>query len=111
MTHYPSPRRAGGHAWRAPRLRCGGAAGPAPRRSLSLSCLWKGGAVMVMHWIKVKEHEHGLLFRDGVFERLLAPGRHFVFEPFLRVKVEIASVRQGRFAHPYPRVTVRSGHL
>jgi regulator of protease activity HflC (stomatin/prohibitin superfamily) len=66
---------------------------------------------MVMHWIKVREHERGLLFRDGVFERLLAPGRHFFFEPFLRVKIEIASVRQAWFAHRDLEVIARSGQL
>jgi regulator of protease activity HflC (stomatin/prohibitin superfamily) len=67
--------------------------------------------VMVMHWIKVKEHERGLLFRDGVFERLLAPGRHFVFDPLLRVKVEIASVRKAWLAHRDLEVIARSGQL
>jgi len=67
--------------------------------------------VMMMHWINVKEHERGLLFRNGVFERLLAPGRHFVFDPFLRVRIERASVRQAWLVHRDLEVIVRSGQL
>jgi regulator of protease activity HflC (stomatin/prohibitin superfamily) len=66
---------------------------------------------MMIHWIDVKEHERGLMFRDGVFERLLGPGRHFVFDPFLRVKIEKASVRQAWLVHRDLEVIVRSGQL
>jgi regulator of protease activity HflC (stomatin/prohibitin superfamily) len=66
---------------------------------------------MVMRWSKVKAHERGLVFRDGVFERLLGPGRHFLFDPLLRVRVEKMSVRQAWLAHRDLEVIVESGAL
>lgn len=64
-----------------------------------------------MSWIDIHEHERGLLFHRGVFERLLMPGRHLIFDPLGRQTVEKVSVRQAVFEHRDLEVIVRSGAL
>ena len=39
---------------------------------------------MVLRRFKVREHERGLLFRDREFERVLRPGRHWVWDPLVQ---------------------------
>ena len=39
---------------------------------------------MVLRRFKIREHERGLLFRDREFERVLRPGRHWVWDPLLQ---------------------------
>ncbi|MCC6574180.1 MAG: slipin family protein [Planctomycetes bacterium] len=48
---------------------------------------------------KIKQHERGVMFRDGDFVRLLPPGEHKFFDPLRRVKVEIANLREPWFTH------------
>lgn len=55
--------------------------------------------MLIVRWFKVKEHERGLLFRDGVFRRLLGPGRHFVIDPLFHVRVDRLSVRRPWIEH------------
>jgi hypothetical protein len=62
----------------------------------------------LFHWIKIHEHERGLLFRPGEFERLLAPGRHWMLG---RVRIEKVSVRDTWLAHPDLEVIAKSGAL
>jgi len=64
-----------------------------------------------MSWIDIREHERGLLFDRGVFERLLMPGRHWIFDPLGRKTIEKVSVRQVVFEHRDLEVIVRSGAL
>ncbi len=61
--------------------------------------------------IKVRENERGLLFRDHVFKGLLGVGRHVVFDPLFRVRVDKASVRDGWLEHRELDVIVKSGAL
>lgn len=65
----------------------------------------------MLRWTKIREYERGLLFRDGVFARLLAPGRHLVFDPLLRTRIEKVSVRQPWLAHRDLEVIAKSGAL
>ena len=37
--------------------------------------------------IKIREFERGLMFRDREFRKVLRPGRHFLRDPLLRVRV------------------------
>ena len=53
--------------------------------------------MFILQRIMIRQHERGLLFRDGDFERLLAPGRHWVFGLSWRTRVERVSVREARF--------------
>ena len=45
---------------------------------------------MVLRRFKVREHERGLLFRDREFEGVLGPGRHWVWDPLFKVRVDVA---------------------
>jgi regulator of protease activity HflC (stomatin/prohibitin superfamily) len=47
--------------------------------------------------VTVKDGERGLLMRDGRFERVLAPGRHSIFDPGWKVVVETHSVVRAEF--------------
>ncbi len=58
---------------------------------------------------KVREHERGLLFRDRVFQRVLRPGRHFLWSVLARV--DVVSVRQVWLDHKELDVIVKSGAL
>ena len=64
-----------------------------------------------MRWVHVREHERGLLFDRGVFERLLPPGRHLVLDFAGHKSLEKVSVRDAAFAHRDLEVIVRSGAL
>lgn len=61
--------------------------------------------------VKVREHERGLLFEDREFKRVLRPGRHFVWDPLLKVRVDVVSVRDAWLAHPDLDVIAKSGAL
>lgn len=67
--------------------------------------------MLFLRFIQVREHERGLLFRDDVFERLLTPGRHWIFGAVWKVRVERVSVRDAIFDHRDLEVIVRSGAL
>lgn len=60
---------------------------------------------------KVRENERGLLFRDGVFERVLRPGRHWVVDPLWKVRVDKLSVRDAWIVHRDLDVIAKSGAL
>jgi regulator of protease activity HflC (stomatin/prohibitin superfamily) len=65
----------------------------------------------MLGWIKIREHERGLLFQDGVFSRLLAPGLHWVIDPLGRVRIDKVAVRKAWLEHPDLEVIVKSGAL
>jgi len=65
----------------------------------------------MLHSVMIHEHERGLLFRDGVFSELLRPGRHRVFDPLRKVRIEKISVRKPWLAHADLEVIVKSGAL
>ena len=44
--------------------------------------------------VKVRSYETGLYFRDGEFQRLLPPGRHWLFHPLDKMRVDVASDTQ-----------------
>ncbi|HKC11734.1 MAG TPA: slipin family protein [Vicinamibacteria bacterium] len=61
--------------------------------------------------VKVREHERGLLFKDREFKRVLRPGRHFLWDPLFKVRVDVVSVRDPWLAHPDLDVIAKSGAL
>jgi regulator of protease activity HflC (stomatin/prohibitin superfamily) len=67
--------------------------------------------VPVLGWIKIHEHERGLLFEDGVFSRLIAPGWHWMLNPLNRLRIENVSVRKAWLAHADLDVIAKSGAL
>jgi hypothetical protein len=48
---------------------------------------------MVIKYIKIRKHEAGLYFYDREFRGLLETGRHWMFNPLWRARVEVVSQR------------------
>jgi hypothetical protein len=46
-----------------------------------------------LKYVKIRSYEAGLYFRDGEFQRLLPPGRHWLFHPLDKIRVDIVSQR------------------
>ena len=65
--------------------------------------------MLILRRIKIRQHERGLLFKDRDFQRLLTPGRHWIWG--LSMRVERVSVRDVELQHPDLEVIVRSGAL
>lgn len=65
----------------------------------------------MIHLIKIRKYERGLLFRDGDLRRVLRPGRYVIFDPLLRTKLERRSVRDVWLNSNDLDVIVRSGAL
>jgi hypothetical protein len=64
-----------------------------------------------LQWIKIREHERGLLFKDRVFQRILQPGRHLIVDPTWRTRTDRVSTRDPWLRHPDLEVIARSGAL
>ncbi len=67
--------------------------------------------MFVMKQIKIRSYEIGLYFRDGEFQGLLTEGRHWLFDPLGKVRVDIVSQRVPWLTHEQLDVIVRSGAL
>jgi len=65
----------------------------------------------MLKYIKIRNYEMGLIFREGEFQRLLAPGRHWLFDPLLRLRVEVVSQRAPWLTHEKLDMIVKSGAL
>lgn len=61
--------------------------------------------------VKIRSYEIGLYFRDGEFRRLLKAGRHWLFGPTWKVRVEKVSQRDPWLSHEKLDVIVKSGAL
>jgi regulator of protease activity HflC (stomatin/prohibitin superfamily) len=61
--------------------------------------------------IKIRSYQMGLYFRDGEFQRLLGEGRHWLFDPLGRVRVDIVSMRDPWLVHEKLDMLVKSGAL
>lgn len=66
---------------------------------------------MILKLIKIRPLEVGLLFRDGEFGGLLEAGRHWFFDPFGRIRVDVASLRAPWLVHDKLDLIVKSGVL
>lgn len=62
-------------------------------------------------FVKIRSFEMGLYFRDGEFKGLLAKGWHWPFDPFLKVQVYVANMRDAWLAHEKLDMIVKSGVL
>ncbi len=65
----------------------------------------------MMRYVKIRQYERGLMYRDKEFEQVLRPGRHWMFDPLFRVRVEVVSVRNVWLLTQDLDVIVRSGQL
>jgi regulator of protease activity HflC (stomatin/prohibitin superfamily) len=64
--------------------------------------------------VRIKQHERGLWFRHGDFQRVLAPGAHRFWGRLFnrtRDRVEVASMLGARFDHPLLEALVRNPGL
>jgi regulator of protease activity HflC (stomatin/prohibitin superfamily) len=61
--------------------------------------------------VVIRQFEFGLVFRDGEFRELLAPGRHVRFDPLGRERITVVSQRAPWLDHEQLDVMVRSGAL
>ena len=61
--------------------------------------------------IKIRNYEIGLHFRDGEFQGLLGEGRHRLFDPWGKVRVDVVSRRDPWLVHEKLDVIVKSGAL
>jgi len=61
--------------------------------------------------IKIRDFEMGLRFRDGEFRGLIAPGRHWLFDPLRKVRVAVVSQRDPWLVHEKLDLIVKSGAL
>lgn len=61
--------------------------------------------------IRIRPHEVGLRFDDGVFTGLVAPGRHWIVDPLGRVKIDVVSQRNPWLLHEQLDLIVKSGVL
>jgi len=66
---------------------------------------------MFIKRITILEHERGLYFRAGAFKGVLEPGRHWFFDPFRKVQVDIVQPRTAWIAHEKLDILVKSGLL
>lgn len=64
-----------------------------------------------LHRVRIDKYERGLLFYRGIYERMLMPGDHIVFDPFGRKTLEKVSVRDVSFTHRDLAMIIRSGAL
>lgn len=55
---------------------------------------------MKIQRITVKKNERGLLFRNGDFDRMLWPGKHWVFDGIDTLSVETFALDRPAFVHP-----------
>ena len=53
-----------------------------------------------MHRKVIAQHERALVFVNGMFEKILGPGVHWVNAPFKRVAFEVYDLTVSEFAHP-----------
>lgn len=60
---------------------------------------------------KIREHEVGLVFRDGEFQDLFAAGNHKIFDPWYKTEVRVASTRDPWISDRQLYTIVKSGKL
>jgi regulator of protease activity HflC (stomatin/prohibitin superfamily) len=61
--------------------------------------------------IKIRSYEAGLHFHDGEFKGLLGEGRHWFFDPLIKVRVNVVSQRDAWLMHDKLDMIVKSGAL
>jgi len=64
-----------------------------------------------MRRFKIGAHERGFLFSGNEFQVILAPGRHWFFDPLFKIRVDVVSVRAAWLAHKDLDVIAKSGAL
>ena len=66
---------------------------------------------MMFRWFKIREHERGLRFVDGVFCGVLGEGWHWTFDPLHQERVDVLSVEDPWIRHPQLDFIAKTGAL
>lgn len=61
----------------------------------------------MLHRIVIPRHERGFLYTEGEFRRMLAPGTHWILEPFRKVEVKRVSLLEPRIMLPDVEILAR----
>jgi regulator of protease activity HflC (stomatin/prohibitin superfamily) len=78
-------------------------------RHEKLDVIIKSGALAKLaNVVDLKDHERALVWIDGRFANVLAPGQFAYFTHFREVHVEVIDARRVRFEHEYQNVVLRS---
>ncbi len=67
--------------------------------------------MVVIGKVKIRTYEKGLVFKDREFKGILDAGRHWFFDPFNKVRVDVVSQRDPWLAHADLDVIVKSAAL
>jgi len=67
--------------------------------------------MLVFKSIKIRGYQIGLHFHDGEFQGLLVEGRHRMFDPLGRDRVDVVSLRDAWLVHDKLDMIVNSGEL
>jgi regulator of protease activity HflC (stomatin/prohibitin superfamily) len=66
---------------------------------------------MILNRIKIRSYEMGLVFRNREFQRLLAPGAHWLVDLLGQTRVEVVSQRAPWLVHEQLDMIVKSGAM
>lgn len=66
---------------------------------------------MLVRKVMVRSYEVGLKFRDGEFKGLLGAGKHWIVDPWNKIRVRVASMRDPWLVDEQLDVIVKSGVL
>ncbi len=58
--------------------------------------------------VYIRNYEIGLQFRNGEFVGILEPGRHWLFDPGLTVRVDVVDMREARLEHEHLEMIAKS---
>ena len=65
----------------------------------------------MIHRIRIKTHERGLLFKDGDLVDVLRPGVHWYLDPLLKLRLQVVTPRDAWLVHKDLDLIVKSGKL
>ncbi len=65
----------------------------------------------MIHRIKIKVHDRGLLWREGQLIAVLRPGVHWYLDPLLKLRLQVVSARDSWLVHKDLDVIVKSEKL
>jgi len=65
----------------------------------------------MIHRIKIKVHDRGLLWREGALIAVLRPGVHWYLDPLLKLRLQVVSARDPWLVQKDLDVIVKSGKL
>ena len=67
--------------------------------------------MFVIKYVKIRSYEIGLYFHDREFKGLLTEGRHWLFDPLCKARVEVVSQHDPWLVHEKLDMIVKSGAL